>query len=185
MAVRKVTRVVVAVMLLLAIGSAAQAAAAPTSTRRVVGLERQLLNAINETRSARGLRPLGVSPGLRAAALGHSRAMLAGGFFAHESPDGLGFPDRLKRAYPPKPNGAWTVGENLYASSVEPAAAAAVAAWLASPPHRGILLSRQFEDVGIGVVRAPVAGGDFGNQPAWAITADFGARGRTTAGKRN
>jgi uncharacterized protein YkwD len=102
--------------------------------------------------------------------------MLAHGFFAHDSPDGTPFSERLKEAYPPRPNAAWMVGENLFASSTPPTAEQAVEAWLASPPHRGILLSRRYLDVGLGIVRSPLAGGQFGDQPAWVITADFGAR---------
>ena len=92
------------------------------------------------------------------------------------SPDGTPFVERLKKLYPPRPNAVWAVGENLYASSVEPTAADAIKAWLSSPPHRGILLSGQYRDLGLGIVRAAAAGGDFGGQPTWVVTADFGAR---------
>ena len=52
----------------------------------------------------------------------------------------------------------------------------AVARWLASPGHRGILLSTQWREVGIGVARSPLAGGAFDNLPTTVATADFGAR---------
>jgi uncharacterized protein YkwD len=172
------SRAAVVLMLVLAIGAAAQAAAAPASGKRVIGLERQLIAAVNDARAMRGLQPLNSSPGLRVAALRHSRNMVAYGFFAHESPDGEPFSERLKQAYPPRPDAAWTVGENLYASSVAPTAEQAVKAWLASPPHRGILLSRRYRDLGLGVIRSALAGGDFGDRPTWVITADFGARTR-------
>ncbi len=163
-------------MVLFAMAAGAQAAASPTAAQRVVGLERQLLEAVNDVRATRGLKPLSVSPGLRATALAHSRAMLAGGFFAHESSDGSPFSERLKKLYAPRSGGSWTVGENLFSSSAEPTAEQTVRAWLSSPPHRGILLSTQYREVGIGVVRSDLAGGDFGDQPAWVVTADFGAR---------
>ena len=169
-------RLAVGLTVLLALGAAAQAAASPSSVKRVVGLERALLGAVNEVRAEHGLRPLKASPGLRAAALSHSRSMIAAGTFAHESPDGTPFVERLKKLYPPRPNAVWAVGENLYASSVEPTAADAIKAWLSSPPHRGILLSGQYRDLGLGIVRAAAAGGDFGGQPTWVVTADFGAR---------
>ncbi len=185
MAGRHVLRVAVATMLLFAAAAATQAAAAPTAGQRVVGLERELVVAVNDVRTARGLKPLSVSPGLRATALAHSRAMLAGGFFAHEPPDGIPFSERLRKLYPPPSSGAWMVGENLFASSVRPTAEQAVQAWLGSPSHRGILLSTQYREIGIGVVRSNLAGGDFGDQPAWVVTADFGARtSRTEAANK-
>lgn len=186
MAGRHVLRTVVLAALVLAISAVTQAAAAPTTLQRVVGLERELLGEMNAVRAARGLHPLTVAPGLRASALSHSRAMLAHGFFAHESPDGTAFSERIKRTYAPRPSGFWAVGENLYSSSVQPTAANTVRAWLASPPHRGILLSAQYRDVGIGVVRSTLAGGEFGDLPTWVVTADFGSRaGRSAAGAKS
>lgn len=176
MLVRPAVRSVLVGALLLALVATAYAAASPASVQRATGLERALVGAVNDARAARGLRPLKVSPGLRAAALSHSRAMVAAGTFAHESPDGTHFADRIRKLYPPRPNAAWAVGENLYSSSNEPTAEDAVKAWLASPPHRGIVLSPVYRDFGLGIVRATAAGGDFGGQPAWVITADFGTR---------
>jgi uncharacterized protein YkwD len=181
MAVGHGLRVALATIVLFAVAAAAQATAAPMSSQRVVGLERQLLAEVNEARAVRGLRALTVSPGLRATALTHSRAMLDGGFFAHESADGSDFAERLKKLYSPPPNGSWAVGENLYYSSVQPTAEETVQAWLTSASHRGILLSPHYREVGIGVVRSALAPGDFGNRPAWVVTADFGARTSRTA----
>jgi uncharacterized protein YkwD len=74
------------------------------------------------------------------------------------------------------PNRAWSVGETIFATSGTMTAAETVDAWLASPPHRAILLSAQWREVGIGVAKAAQAGGSFGGLPASVATADFGAR---------
>lgn len=146
------------------------------STQRLTGVEQGVVRELNRVRAARGLRPLVVVPGLQVAAVVHSRAMLQGGFFEHESPGGRPFWERIKRTYPPLPTDPWLVGENLFAKSAELSPQEAVAAWLASPPHRDIALSAQFRDVGVAVVRSPSAGGAFGNQATWVVTADFGIR---------
>lgn len=144
---------------------------------RVTSLETELLSAVNATRTARGLRPLELSPGLRTAAAAHSRAMLEQGFFEHESSDGTPFDQRVRRFYPTSKFSFWSVGENLLYTTGELGTDAAVKAWLASPGHRRNLLSGQWREAGVGVVRAAAAGGVFGGTETWVVTMDFGTRG--------
>ena len=166
---------VLAIGCLLAVLAAVPAAAAPTGSDRAPSLEQAVLREVNQARAVRGLRPLSLAPGLRAAAVAHSRAMLTGGFFQHESANGASFWQRIKRTYPQPARGTWSVGENLFMKSAEPTARETVETWLASPAHRSILLSGRWQDVGVGVIFGQ-AGGAFGGQPTWLVTADFGAR---------
>ncbi len=168
---------ILALALALAIAAAPTSGARPAGTQRLVAMEQGVVRELNRVRAARGLRSLVVTQGLQTAALAHSRTMLHGGFFEHEAPGGRPFGERIKRFYPPRVNEPWLVGENLFAKSAELTPQEAVAAWLESPPHRDIVLSSRFRDVGIGVMRSSLAGGDFGNQATWVVTADFGTRG--------
>ena len=173
---REMKRLVAFVLLVGAlVAPAAQAAPAGTGGVRATALERQLLDELNALRTARGLRPLRVATGLQDAASGHSRAMLSGAFFAHESRDGTPMADRVRSSYPPR-NGAWTVGENLIWASPGLGARQAINAWLGSPGHRSNMLSAGWREVGIGAVRASSPGGPFGRGTVVVVTMDFGSR---------
>lgn len=104
--------------------------------------------------------------------------MLESGYFEHKSVDGTSFDARIKRFYPDRGWQRWAVGEALLSSSGEVDAREIVATWLDSPPHREVILSRQFRDAGVGVFYSSSASGAFGDQPALVVTADFGLRQR-------
>jgi len=178
-------RATVLLALLLAVtgvlSGTATGAAAPAGTQRLQTLDQAILARLNATRVSHGLRPLVLSDELEDAAVFHSRAMLQGGFFTHESGDGSPFDARLKRFYRASGYDAWSVGENLLYSTAEIGPAGAIKAWLESPAHRDNLLAPQWREVGIGSVRASVAGGAFGGKSTWAITMDFGVRSGGTA----
>ena len=178
----RVRRFALFLSLLLLLGTVAgQARAAeatpavPAGTERLQVLDQQILVALNATRVANGLRPLTLSTDLQRAAVFQSRSMLAGGYFAHEAP-GSSFVTRLKRFYRPTGYRSWSTGENLLFNGGPITADAAIQAWLASPHHRENMLNPTWREVGIGSVHAASAGGDFGGQPAWVITVDFGVR---------
>jgi uncharacterized protein YkwD len=128
---------------------------------------------MNDARAKEGLPPLRVSKALGRAALAHDREMLRFGFFGHESRDGGQFWQRVERWYPPRGEG-WTVGENLLAASPNVSMRAAVAAWLASPEHRAVLLSDAWLAVGVAVVHVRHAPGIFEGEATTFVTADFG-----------
>jgi uncharacterized protein YkwD len=169
-----VKRVAVLLAALAAL-AAAPAGSGGSATVRALPLEQELLRAVNAERGARGLRPLRLAPGLQRAAVGHSRAMVAGGFFAHASRDGTQMAERVRRSYPPR-GGAWSVGENLIWASPRLGARQAVRSWLGSPGHRANLLAPAWRDVGIGAVRTTGAGGVFGRATVIVVTMDFGTR---------
>ena len=149
---------------------------ASASVTRELTLEGSLVRAINAVRVSRGLGRLTRSSALNRTAVSHSLAMATLGFFTHESPDGTPFWQRLKQLYGQRTRG-WTVGENLamFGGSA-PDAADIVSAWMASPPHRAILLRAIFRDAGVGIVFNPTAGGVFGGEPTWVVTLDVGRR---------
>jgi uncharacterized protein YkwD len=70
---------------------------------------------------------------------------------------------------------SWMVGENLsWGTEVLSTPKGTVSAWMHSPEHRSVMLSRSFREIGIGFVPGSPTGSDEG---AGAIyTADFGFR---------
>ena len=132
-------------------GSARAGDATPASVERMQALDGEMLSQLNATRATHGLRPLTVSPQLEEAAVAHSREMLEGGFFAHDSPGGASFVQRLKRYYTTASGySSWSAGENLIYKSAEMDASEAIRVWLDSPPHRENMLDPTWREVGIG-----------------------------------
>jgi uncharacterized protein YkwD len=109
---------------------------------------------VNAARRARGLAALAERPRLARAGSRFAALMVARGFFAHVGPDGATVGDRLRAAGYVDARDRWVAGEMLawgWGSQATPAAT--VREWLASPPHRRLLLSRDFRHIGVGVAR--------------------------------
>src|SRR5262245_35508442 len=160
---------IAAAVLALALSSVATAGPlqATAGVRDANALEAPLLAKLNATRRAKGLASLRMSTALARAAADHARAMGARGFFSHSSADGTSPGTRIRRYY----RGS-TVGEALLWRSPDVSAAEAIRMWLASPPHRAILLNRGFRDVGFAAVRVENAGGPYGSLPVTIVVAD-------------
>jgi uncharacterized protein YkwD len=173
---RRILALVCVVLTAASIGHAAQAAPARATTARETGIELAIVDRMNAIRAAKGLRPLAMAPGLRAAAALHSRTMAEVGFFEHESNDGTPFWKRVSRLYGSNGFDSWSVGENILWSSARIDADTAVRNWMRSLPHRRNILSPVFREVGVGVVWASSAPGTFGGHEALLATCDFGAR---------
>jgi uncharacterized protein YkwD len=166
----------VAIAAVHASASAATPGAGDEVQRRA-RLEAGIVSELNEVRAARGLRPLRAAPSLRTAARSHSTAMLELGFFGHNSADGTAFSDRIRRYYTSRGWQTWSVGEALLANEgPQLDAKAIVRAWLASPPHREIILSPGWRDTGVGAVYTATAPEAYGGAEAVVVTADFGFR---------
>jgi uncharacterized protein YkwD len=111
-------------------------------------LERAAIRAVREARRKRGLSALRVSDALTRVARGHSEEMALRGFFDHVTPEGLTVGDRVEAAGLRFKR----VGENLHTNrNVEDPIAKAVESWLKSPAHRGLMLSDEYLETGIGV----------------------------------
>ena len=124
-------------------------------------MESTTLRLINQAREAKGLKPVRLDRRLWRAARHHTRDMLRRHYFAHGATS-----DRLSRYV----HGGGVIGETLaWGSGSYASPASTVRSWLNSPPHRRILLDRDFRFVGIGS-----RGGRFAGQ-RWArvYTADF------------
>jgi uncharacterized protein YkwD len=115
-------------------------------------LEDALHESVNQVRRSEGLIPLRRDPAIDRVARAHSRDMIARGYFAHDTPEGLTPPDRLARG---GVTGISLAGENVGLTNRggDPNQEI-VAGWLASPIHRQNLLAPMFNATGIGVARA-------------------------------
>jgi uncharacterized protein YkwD len=122
-----------------------------TESEPVASLEAEMLDLINQERTAAGLSPLTMDPELTEVARAHSRDMFQRGYFAHLTPEGITPFDRIKAA-----NVSYVIaGENL-----AHAATLAVAhnGLMNSPGHRANILRPEFGRVGIGILD----GGEYG-----------------------
>src|SRR4051794_20094639 len=136
------------------------AAALPLGAVSGATVEAAILCRLNAERAERGLGPLARAGALEVSARRHAADMVARRYFAHVSPSGGNVEKRARRAgYLPAP--CWALGENLGWSPPDAASAdAVVAAWMASPKHRSVILDGDFREAGIGLVaRAPNADG--------------------------
>ena len=124
--------------------------------------ELDLFNRTNALRAQSGLPPYRMMNRLNAAAQRQSQDMASSGQVSHTGSDGSSAKQRvLDTGY-----GDWPVGENVFGgvATVDDA----WQFWSSDPDHRNGLLSPQFRDVGIHVVKGK--GGMF------YYTMDFGAR---------
>ena len=128
---------------------------------------------LNDERASRGLAPLSTHPELETAAQNYSQAMVQHRFFAHVSPGGQTLTDRLADY-----TGAaldYTTGENLaWGEGALATPTAIVRGWMASPGHRDNILSRDFNEIGVGIAGGTPSGG----LPAVSATytTEFGSR---------
>lgn len=123
--------------------------------------ESSVLREMNRTRAAHGLHRLSYDRHLERAAQAHTNVMLHTNIFSHGA-----FANRLLQfdvaARIAGENLAWGAGKGASARSI-------VAAWLASPEHRAILLGPSFRRVGIGAL----VGAFQGFAHVRVVTADF------------
>jgi uncharacterized protein YkwD len=124
--------------------------------------EKALCRAINQFRAANGRPALKVSVALVRAAEWMSNDMARNDNFDHTDSRGRDFASRLAAFGYNKP----VKGENI--AGGEAAAAATVAQWKNSPPHRANMLNTKFKVMGVGRAHS----GD--SMLGWYWTADFG-----------
>jgi uncharacterized protein YkwD len=135
------------------------AAVLPTAPAVAASPAQKATFVINVTRAKHGLRPLRVSPSLRRSARRYARRMLRHDYFGHGSR--ISASRRFRR-----------LGETLGLNWGWRARwRRIVRAWMRSPSHRRILLSRRYTWVGVGFAR-----GRMGRTPASTWVAHFGKR---------
>ena len=120
---------------------------------RDLGLERSrelTLCLLNAERAREGLGPLREDPRLELAAQRYAQEMVAGQFFAHDSPSGTDPQDRVLMAGYPSQSAS--SGENLaWGTGSEGSPVEIVDGWMHSPGHRANILRAAFAEVGIGI----------------------------------
>jgi uncharacterized protein YkwD len=122
--------------------------AAPALVREALVCEIDRARA--RRRDARRLRP---DAQLDLAAGRHATDMVERRYFSHTSPGGGDLADRARRAGYAKRTCSWRVGEILaWGVAERSTASGTVAAWLDSTPHRRILVSRRYAELGVGTV---------------------------------
>ena len=132
---------------------------------------------LNRERSQRGLRALRSNGRLRRAAEDYSRSMVVRNFFDHVSPGGSTMTGRIKATDYLNNARGWALGENIAWGGGDLATPREIVdAWMHSAGHRANILSRSFDEIGVGIAlgapRALPSGMD-----AATYTTDFGARG--------
>jgi uncharacterized protein YkwD len=122
---------------------------------------------VNAQRAGAGLGALSHDRRLARAARRYSTTMVRERFFDHVSPEGSTLSTRARAAGYRGP----TLGETIGWGEGELATPAAIVrAWMASPPHLAVLMSRAFRKIGLGVAM----GSPQGEGAAATVTADFG-----------
>jgi uncharacterized protein YkwD len=151
--------------------------AAPDVTKQDA-LARDVTAEVQEARHEHGLPRVRYVPGLAAAARARSLDMARRGYFAHTDPRGTPFWVGVTRYYPTRGFRAWKVGENLLWTAPRLDARTIVRRWLASAPHRAVLLKATWRDVGVGAVRVTTAPGVYAGQDVTIVTLELGFRTR-------
>jgi uncharacterized protein YkwD len=124
------------------------------------GATRTTLCLLNKERRSHGLRTLRLNGKLDRAARGHASDMVNRHFFAHESLSGASFATRIKRTGWTRSRRSWTVGENIgWGGGSLSTPRSMVRAWMNSAGHRANILSRSFNQIGIGIANGAPTGG--------------------------
>lgn len=138
-------------MVLVLLQPLGTAASSTTTDVELAKLEGALHTAINDIRGQQGLLRLARDGALDGVARDHARDMATRGYLAHETPEGLTPPDRIKRG---GVTGISLAGENVGTTSRLDPNREIVGAWMASPAHHDNIVAPAFNATGIGVARA-------------------------------
>lgn len=164
----------VGLIVALVLASSGPASAAPSRTGAACGDAQTLATLVchvNAVRAQHGLRRVyGVTILSRSSSI-RARRIVRCGDFSH-TPCGQSFGAPFSAVGYTR--GRYAVGETLAWMSGGMSPASAVARWMASPPHRRVLLSRGWRELGAAAVTAP---GLFGHPSATLWVAQFGRRG--------
>jgi uncharacterized protein YkwD len=126
---------------------------APAAVRAAIACE------VDRVRVSKGLRWLRDNRRLKIAANRHSADMVRRRYFSHHTPSGTSPADRARRTGYLRSGCSWTIGEVLaWGTARRSTAASTVRAWLRSPGHRSVILSRGYADGGVGTRAGTPAG---------------------------
>jgi uncharacterized protein YkwD len=130
---------------------------------------------VNATRQQHGLPAVRSSSRLNLAADLHSTDMVARSYFAHVTPEGRSMTDRVRATGYLGGSGDWALGEDIgWGTGSASTPDSIFQAFMNSPPHRRVILSHEFHEIGVGVSSGvPVAGQGAGA----TFVLDFGDAG--------
>lgn len=149
--VRAAAAAALATVMTIALLPAATMGATRTSPE-LVEAERQVLRLINDYRDAHGLAPLRMDHRVRRVARTRSRDMRDLSYFSHGSPTGQSAGTMMAN----RGIRHWGWGENIGRISFfgwDPTNRAMVGGWKASAGHDRMLLSRDYNYIGVGIAR--------------------------------
>jgi uncharacterized protein YkwD len=125
---------------------------APAEAAVNPAMERCVLQGINSERAQRGRQALAMRWPLRRAARARARSMADGGYFAHVSPAGIDAWSILSSYGRRVRDMAEAIGRN-YGYTPTASCRWMVRWWMASPPHRDLLMKGSRRIIGVGVER--------------------------------
>lgn len=147
----------IAVLATALAGPAAATAATSTiddATR--ASLETAMVTQLNANRTALGLVRVQVDPRLTQIARSRSENMVANDYFAHTQPDGRNVFDLLNAARITWYNAGEILAWNNY--PLDSTVSAANRQWMNSPGHKAIVVSKDYNYVGVGLAIDPDTG---------------------------
>jgi uncharacterized protein YkwD len=155
--------------------SCAGANLAPTATD-VAAVDAATLCLVDQIRAAHHLRPLRANRELGHVAASQVVHMVSADYFADNRPSGQTPLSLVRVTRYPSHAANYEVGQNIaWGTGAFSTPAHIVAEWMASPPHREVMLSPQFRDAGVAVTTSLPAVLDRGRHGAtYAI--EFGVR---------
>lgn len=147
----------------------------PTAAN-VRAVDAATLCLVNRLRGARGLRSLRANGELRRVASSQVDTMVSHDYFADDRPTGQTPLSLVAVTRYPVHTDGFAVGQNIaYGTGSDTTPAHIVEEWMASPPHREIMLSGEYRDAGVAVTPAvPAMLGAGGHGATYAI--EFGVR---------
>ncbi len=147
----------------------------PSSTD-LGAIDTATLCLVNQVRTADHLRPLRLNSPLQSVAAGQARDMVQGDYFGDDSLAGQTPLQRILATPYPAHATRVSAAQNIgWATGPLATPAAMVQAWMQSPPHREIILTPRYADIGVGVT--PAAPSSLAQGLAGATyTLDFGQR---------
>jgi uncharacterized protein YkwD len=153
----------------------ANADLSPTSGN-AASVDAATLCLINEVRTAHRLHALHANGELRMLATSQVHAMVRWDYFADNRPPGVTPMALIGSTRYPKHTRSLSIGQNIgWGTGAYATPISMVAAWMASPPHRRVILTSEYREAGAGVTAAvpPVLEPEF---PGATYAIEFAAR---------
>jgi uncharacterized protein YkwD len=118
-------------------------------------IESSTLCLVDGIRAAHRLAPVRANGDLRAVAARKVRNMVRWDYFADIGPGGQTVSSLIGATSYPAHAAHVSVGQNIaWGTGVQATPASIVAGWMASPPHRKIILTRSYRDAGVAAIPA-------------------------------